>query len=197
MPRTKVNYRKIWEDAYKACILSGLHVHHKDGNSHNNEPDNLILVTPEEHDELHQLLGHKRLGNFIKKADNQTGIPCSLSKKENIAKALRGKPLDDTHKLKIAEAFGPIREFVVFDKFNGKELGRFKTKQECQRALGLPPNKVRLCLSKKRHSIGRHFLTYADEYSGDNVVNLYNNCIRSSLKKMGESQRKRLACLRK
>lgn len=46
-----------------------MHLHHLDANSRNNEIDNLVVCTPEEHLEYHRLLGHKINDNFILKAN--------------------------------------------------------------------------------------------------------------------------------
>ena len=62
MSRTKINYRKIWENYHQACLLPGIHIHHIDGNSHNNNPINLIAVSPDEHAIIHEAEG---LGQWI------------------------------------------------------------------------------------------------------------------------------------
>lgn len=49
-------YRKIYEDHY-GPIPKGYHVHHIDGNHENNDPENLMAVTPEEHARLHVEMG--------------------------------------------------------------------------------------------------------------------------------------------
>lgn len=46
-------YRRIWEEHHAACILSGMHIHHIDGNRDNNDPSNLLLCSPREHYEIH------------------------------------------------------------------------------------------------------------------------------------------------
>jgi len=68
--RTKVNYRKIWETHHKACILKGMHIHHIDGDSHNNSVDNLSICTPDEHWSIHKENGDIRClnGKFVQGA---------------------------------------------------------------------------------------------------------------------------------
>ena len=68
--RTKVNYRKIWENHHQACIIKGMHIHHIDGDSHNNNPDNLMICTPEEHWNIHKEQGDIQClnGRFIQGA---------------------------------------------------------------------------------------------------------------------------------
>jgi hypothetical protein len=52
----RVNYRKIYMEHYGCRLedMSGMDVHHIDGNHNNNEPSNLMLVTPEEHARIHE-----------------------------------------------------------------------------------------------------------------------------------------------
>ena len=49
-------YRKIYEKNF-GPIPEGYHIHHKDGNHSNNEPSNLVAVTPEKHARLHLEMG--------------------------------------------------------------------------------------------------------------------------------------------
>lgn len=44
-------HRKIYEDIY-GPIPKGYHIHHKDGNTENNSPDNLQALSPSEHSKL-------------------------------------------------------------------------------------------------------------------------------------------------
>jgi len=50
--RTKTNYRKIYEE-HNGPIPKGFHIHHIDGNSDNNDPSNLICLSPQEHYDIH------------------------------------------------------------------------------------------------------------------------------------------------
>jgi len=51
------NYRKIWEEANNAKIPKGYHIHHIDGNHNNNNPDNLLCVSVQEHFNIHKSQG--------------------------------------------------------------------------------------------------------------------------------------------
>ena len=53
----KVNYRKIWEEHNNKKIPKGYHIHHVDGDKNNNDPSNLMCVSPEEHWLIHYLQG--------------------------------------------------------------------------------------------------------------------------------------------
>ena len=44
-------HRRIYEDNF-GPIPSGWHIHHKDGNTENNSPDNLQLLSPSEHSKI-------------------------------------------------------------------------------------------------------------------------------------------------
>jgi hypothetical protein len=47
------NHRKIWEEHNRQVIPRGYHIHHIDGNHTNNDPTNLVCVSPEEHFNIH------------------------------------------------------------------------------------------------------------------------------------------------
>lgn len=55
--RTKVNYRKIYEDHYGPIpqdeLGNSYHIHHIDGNCNNNDPSNLVALTAKDHYETH------------------------------------------------------------------------------------------------------------------------------------------------
>lgn len=48
------NYRKIYERHYGCSLLSGVDIHHIDGDHSNNDPSNLQAVTLEEHYLIHK-----------------------------------------------------------------------------------------------------------------------------------------------
>jgi len=51
-----MNYRKICQEYYGYTNeeMKGMDVHHIDGNRLNNDPKNLLLITPEEHAKIHE-----------------------------------------------------------------------------------------------------------------------------------------------
>jgi hypothetical protein len=48
------NYRKLFERHYQCSLLSGVDIHHIDGNHENNNIYNLQAVTLEEHYEIQE-----------------------------------------------------------------------------------------------------------------------------------------------
>jgi len=59
--RTKVNYRKIYEDNYGAIPRDELgrsyDIHHKDGDRSNNDPSNLVALSIQDHYDIHYQQG--------------------------------------------------------------------------------------------------------------------------------------------
>lgn len=49
-----MHYRKIYEVTNQCSLLPGIEIHHIDGNSSNNDPQNLLAVTIEEHLQIHK-----------------------------------------------------------------------------------------------------------------------------------------------
>lgn len=50
--------RRRGGDSDKSGKRGDLEIHHKDRNPHNNDPDNLRVLTPKEHRDLHKRAGH-------------------------------------------------------------------------------------------------------------------------------------------
>jgi len=61
---SKQLYVKIYEKYY-GPVPKGYHVHHVDFDSSNNDPKNLIAITPSEHSRIHQAAGHMVTEQFI------------------------------------------------------------------------------------------------------------------------------------
>lgn len=122
----RVNYRKIWEQFSGKQIPEGYHIHHLDGDRNNNNPLNLVCLSPVEHWDLHYKQGDIRClsGKFVQGAaeagrkggSKNKGVPKS---KEAIAKTtdgiikayakngdskLKGKPISDEHRENIRKA---------------------------------------------------------------------------------------------
>lgn len=51
--RGRYLHRLIYEDAHKVTLLGNAHIHHIDGNSLNNDLDNLQLISANEHSKIH------------------------------------------------------------------------------------------------------------------------------------------------
>ena len=96
----KRQYRKIWEEHNNACIMPGMHIHHKDGNKHNNDPLNLLLCTPEEHFYIHLKQGDVGAAlflwkNFLDNVDLKIVIKLAS---ENMKKIHKKMKIDDPKK---------------------------------------------------------------------------------------------------
>lgn len=66
------HYRKIWQEHYNASLLPGIEIHHIDGNHFNNDPSNLLAVTPEEHYQIHLENGDYGAASLI---SNRANLP--------------------------------------------------------------------------------------------------------------------------
>jgi hypothetical protein len=91
--RTKIDYRKIWEEYNNKTIPSGYHIHHIDGDSHNNSPENLLCVSPEEHWKMHYEQGDiiAKNGIFIQGASGAGKLGGAAGKGKTISEEQRLK----------------------------------------------------------------------------------------------------------
>lgn len=60
---SKLLHHAIWEKEHGTPVPDGYIIHHKDFNPLNNAPDNLQLVTPKEHNEIHGVLPQFNAGH--------------------------------------------------------------------------------------------------------------------------------------
>jgi len=119
-----VNYRKFWEAANNTTIPKGYHIHHIDGNHNNNDINNLVCVSAEEHHNIHLVQGDivALNGKFIQGASEAGKLGGTKSrprweegnKKKTLSDALkksytetggsklRGKNISDSHKKNIS-----------------------------------------------------------------------------------------------
>ena len=55
--RTKIDYRKIYTEHWQVEIPAGFHIHHIDGDNHNNNPINLVALSAQDHHDAHLAMG--------------------------------------------------------------------------------------------------------------------------------------------
>jgi len=65
--RSKPNARKIWSEHFRVKIPKGYHIHHKDKNPFNNDPNNLLCLPLECHIKLHDMNGDIAAVTILKK----------------------------------------------------------------------------------------------------------------------------------
>ena len=103
-----INYRKIWEEYHNQKIPKGYHIHHIDGNHENNDPTNLICVSPEEHWQIHKDQGDPVAvhGKFIQGAGKAGEIGGTWERTE---------PMPEEQRRKIGES----NKRAIKEKYNG------------------------------------------------------------------------------
>lgn len=152
-------YRKIWKDYYNQDIPKGWHIHHVDGNPKNNNPENLICVSPYVHWCIHFLQGDPialngkfiqgaaeagRKGGFARKNTHNPKIHLATAAahtpeiKAKRSKSLSERKLSQTHKDRIGSANKNNPKLVEYNSkpisFNGIVYPSMK---ECKKAVKL------------------------------------------------------------
>lgn len=82
--RGKALHRVIYEDYHHCTLLPHANIHHKDFNKHNNNIDNLILLTASEHQKIHK-------AHYQPHAQHQ----------EAISEGLKGRELSIIHRINL------------------------------------------------------------------------------------------------
>lgn len=98
-------YRKVYEDHHGVKIPKGMRIYHIDGNHNNNDIENLLMVTTEEHATLHGFLGDDGLINWI-------AVQIHAAKKG-------GKIVGDVNAILLRGVCGRSKEQIVEDGRKG------------------------------------------------------------------------------
>lgn len=72
---------EVWEQAHKVQVPKGCVIHHLDWNKNNNKIENLICVTVEEHERIHNIIGGpagRTYGYKLVCTRNEYGLPEDL-----------------------------------------------------------------------------------------------------------------------
>lgn len=92
--RDRKNYRKIFEDHHQVKIPKGWHIHHIDGNRHNNEITNLEMLSPDEHAQKHGYIS-----NWVMAQDRASKMAIEKLKTPEMRKKMRESMINsDAHK---------------------------------------------------------------------------------------------------
>lgn len=97
----KLLHRLIYEE-YHGDIIDGYIIHHIDGNSVNNNPDNLVMMSRENHNKIHHI-GKKLSYETKRKIGNANNGKKRTPEQIEINRLARlGKKLSEEHKLNIS-----------------------------------------------------------------------------------------------
>jgi hypothetical protein len=95
-------HRIVWI-ANNGPIPSGMIVHHKDGDKHNNSIENLELLTKKQHCALHGVLYTKNKDSAGKTVEEIYGEEAGKELRKKISKTKTGKKLSPEHIKRISE----------------------------------------------------------------------------------------------
>ena len=82
--RTRIDYRKIYTEHWQVEIPADFHIHHIDGDSHNNNPINLVALSAQDHHDAHLAMGDvwsARLCLWVKTATEAAHTPEANAKR--------------------------------------------------------------------------------------------------------------------
>lgn len=134
-------HRQIWKDNY-GTIPTGWHVHHKDGNTLNNDPENLVLLSPSEHFSEHKEASSAR-GKSKKQLEHLERI------REKTKEWHRSEAGSAWHKAHGARTFGAPRTLHEIEcVFCGKKFST--TRPEVAKYCSVS------CFQKHARKLGKH-----------------------------------------
>lgn len=133
-----LEHRYVWEK-HNGKIPKGYEIHHKDGNTKNNEIDNLEMLLSFDHKSLH--------------AKRQIGRKMSKETKEKISNSHKGKKASDETKKKMSDSYKNKRKVLCV------ETGTvFDSIQEASNYIKKDRKCVYNCLRGKQKTVGgMHF----------------------------------------
>lgn len=95
-----LKHRYVWEQ-HNGRIPKGYEIHHKDGDTHNNDIENLEMLSIHDHRSIH--------------AKNQTGRKLTPETKLKIAKSHTGKRHTEETKLKMSKSYSRKRKIMCVE----------------------------------------------------------------------------------
>ena len=137
MKKQYKNHRRIWEKHWGA-IPDGHHIHHIDGDKHNNDISNLLCVSALEHMMIHRIQGDVAAYNILAMQVKRPRLPVSAETRAKISaskKGCKGNPKST----EIIRALGKLpktEEFKEAQRANQKESWANNHEYRCKAMRG-------------------------------------------------------------